>query len=92
MDNDSDSEDLPDSTPTGAYTIYIPMFLDDNHQSQRPLSNLNADLLQKDWLTPDLVSKRDRRLLSNQRSDFKHHGWRQCKRPQDFQGKGCKTI
>jgi hypothetical protein len=58
MDNNSDSKDLPDYTRTSAYTIYIPTFLDDIHQSQRPLSDLNADLLQKNWLTPDLVKDR----------------------------------
>jgi hypothetical protein len=59
MDNDSDSSEDPlvDYTPTGAYTIYIPTFLDDVHQSQRPLLDLNADLLHKKWLTPDLVRK-----------------------------------
>jgi hypothetical protein len=54
-DNSSDSEDLQDNTPNGAYTIYIPIFLDDTHQSQRLLSDLNADLLQKNLLAPDLL-------------------------------------
>jgi hypothetical protein len=56
MDNNSDQEDTQDPTPTGAYIIYIPTFLEDIHQSQRPCSDLNANLLQKKgmqkWLQP----------------------------------------
>jgi hypothetical protein len=37
-------------------------------------------------------SKRDRRFLSNQRSDIKHPLRRQYMRPWGFQGKGCQTI
>jgi hypothetical protein len=51
MDNNSNQQDPQDHTPTGAYTIYIPTFLDDIDQSQRPCSNLNTNLLQK-WLPP----------------------------------------
>ena len=51
MDNNSDQQDPQDHTPTCAFTIYIPTFLDDINQSQRPCSNLNANLLQK-WLQP----------------------------------------
>jgi hypothetical protein len=55
MVNDSDSEDLPHSTTTSTYTIYIPTFLDDVLHSQMPIADLNADLSQKNWLTPDPV-------------------------------------
>jgi hypothetical protein len=51
MDIRSDSDDLLDKTPTGAYTIYIPMFLDDLSHSQRSISEVNAELLQKKGLT-----------------------------------------
>jgi hypothetical protein len=60
MDNNSDQEDTQDHTPTGAYIIYIPTLQEDIHQSQRPCSDLNANLLQKKgmqkwlqkWLQP----------------------------------------
>jgi hypothetical protein len=59
MDKGSDQDDPQDHTPTtSAYTIYIPTFLDDIHQSQRPLlSNLNTDLLlqkkgMQKWVQP----------------------------------------
>jgi hypothetical protein len=61
MDNASDSEPeypldrTPNYTPTGAKTIYITMFLDDVHQSQRPVSDLKIELLKQNWLTLDLV-------------------------------------
>jgi hypothetical protein len=54
-DHDSDSEDLPHPTPPSTYTIYIPTFLDDIIHSQMSITDLNADVLQKNWLTPDLV-------------------------------------
>lgn len=61
MDDSSDSEpeDIPHPTlpppPTVLYTIYIPTFLDGFLQSERPLSELNVELLRQNWLTPDLV-------------------------------------
>jgi hypothetical protein len=64
MVNISDSEDLlQHSTPNCTYTIYIPTFLtiyiptflvDDVLHSQMSISDLNADILQKNWLTLDL--------------------------------------
>ena len=58
MDSDSDAaEDVPVTTPNSTYTIYVPTFLDDALISQMLISDLDAGLLKKNWLTPDLVSE-----------------------------------
>jgi hypothetical protein len=59
MVKDSDSKDLPDSTPSCTYTMCIHTFLDDVLCSQKilipDLNTVNTDLLQKNSLTLDLV-------------------------------------
>ncbi len=58
MDNDSssDSEEEPVPPPAhSCYTIYIPTFLDEALLSNMLITDLNAELLKKNWLTPDLV-------------------------------------
>jgi hypothetical protein len=54
-DTDSDSDDVPCTTPNTTYTIYVPTFLDDVLLSQMLITDLNAELLKKNWLTPELV-------------------------------------
>ena len=54
-DTDSDSDDVPCTTPNTTYTIYVPTFLADVLLSQMLITDLNAELLKKNWLTPELV-------------------------------------
>ncbi len=55
-DSSSDSEEEPVPPPAhSCYTIYIPTFLDDTLLSNMLITDLNAELLKKNWLTPDLV-------------------------------------
>ena len=41
----------------GAPTLYIPDFLEAYHRSDRPVAELNEELLCKDWLTDGLVDE-----------------------------------
>jgi hypothetical protein len=91
MDNGSDSDDVPVNTPNSTYTIYVPTFLDDVMLSQILITDLNAELLKKNWLTPDLVRESESCFPTKEQISNIPEGDNN-KRPQGFQGNGCQTV